>query len=106
MVADPIDGKKYMVPDEKHPLIAATDRYFGTENESYASRSYLNRVLALQMNWDNIDEENMYRSRFQPVMNWVFEELGKHYYDAADAWTELRQWIDENSGYTVNNWER
>src|SRR5205814_10292977 len=94
VVTDPIDGKKYMVPDENHPLIAATDRYFCTENESFASPSYANRwyrirmehllMLALRMNWDNIDTANVYSSAFRPFMNWVFKELGKHYYDAAD----------------------
>ncbi len=39
-------------------------------------------------------------------MNWVFKELGKHYYDAADAWTALRRSTDENSGLTLSNWER
>jgi hypothetical protein len=118
VVTDAIDGKRYMVPDEKHPLIAATDRYFGTENEYYVGPSYSNSyyrlrmehllMLSLRMNWDNISVNTRYATQYQPFMNWVFKELGKHYYDAADAWTVLRQWIDENpnTGDSVNNWER
>ncbi len=111
-----INGTRYMVTDDTNPLVAATDRYFGAENECYGdcgapnTLDYYNvkmsflLMLKLRMNW----VFTCYRCyRTAPaVLDWAFREMGKHYDDAPDAWADLRQWTDKNDGQTLNNWER
>jgi len=111
-----VNGVKYVVTDDTHPLIAATDRYFGTENECYGdcgsgnAMDYYNVkmsflvMLKLRMNWVFTCYQ-CYRTA-PAMIDWSFKEMGKHYYDAPDAWTDLRQWTDINDGQTLNNWER
>jgi len=110
------NGTRYMVTDDTAPLVAATDRYFGAENECYGdcgapnTLDYYNvkmsflLMLKLRMNW----VFTCYRCyRTAPAMlDWAFREMGKHYYDAPDAWADLRKWTDKNDGQTLNNWER
>jgi hypothetical protein len=111
-----VNGVKYVVTNDNSPLIAATDRYFGTENECYGdcgapnTLDYYNvkmsflLMLKLRMNWI-FTCYRCYRTA-PAVLDWAFREMGKHYDDAPDAWADLRQWTDKNDGQTLNNWER
>lgn len=118
MTLEPRDGFQYSRVDEAHPLIASTDRFFGTENEDYdymwpgtntyyfVKTAYLN-TLRLRMNWVFAGD---YRTA-PPVVEYARLALGKHVHDSPDAWAALRQYQDcqgndENAPDTYRNFER
>ena len=89
---------RYSVIDEKHPLISAERRFFGTENEDFD-------VLwpdVKHYHWIKLATLNMLRLR----MNWVFlgdyrvapdllqymrRTMGRKVQESPDAWVALRQ---------------
>jgi hypothetical protein len=115
--ATTINGLRYMVTDDNHPLISSTTRVFGTENECYGGCGLPNTfdyynvkqsmllALVLRMNWI-FTTDGVYQ--LSPAfMNWMSTEQGKHVADSPDAWAELRQWTSFGSqSAPMNNWER
>jgi hypothetical protein len=105
----PLGEFRYSIVDDDNPLVASTDRFFGTENEDF------------QYNWPNVNEYfyvkmavlNTLRLR----MNWMIpgnpklgaalyeyarKTLGKHAGDTPDAWAALRQYrLNRDESWTA-----
>jgi hypothetical protein len=112
---------RYSVINEKHPLISADRRFFGTENEDF---DYLWPGVK-HYHWLKLSTLNMLRLR----MNWVFlgdyrvapdllqymrRTMGRKAQESPDAWVALRQYrdpylVDDQRGdgtENIRNFER
>ena len=106
---------RYTVVDDNNPLIKATDRFFGTENEDFAymwpatdhyyfwKMAYLNS-LRLRMNWVFAGDY----SASPEIIDYARLTMGKHVNNSPDAWVALRQykdtWVDSTEN--IRNFER
>ncbi len=116
------DGSfRYSVINEKHPLISADRRFFGTENEDfdylwsdvkkyhYLKLSTLN-MLRLRMNWVFLGD---YRVA-SDLLQYMRRTMGRKVQESPDAWVALRQYrdsylVDDQRGdgtENIRNFER
>ena len=116
------DGSfRYSVINEKHPLISADRRFFGTENEDfdylwpdvktyhYLKLSTLN-MLRLRMNWVFLGD---YRVAPE-LLQYMRRTMGRKVQESPDAWVALRQYrdsylVDQQRGdgtENIRNFER
>ena len=111
-----IGAFRYSTVDETNPLIEATNRFFGTENEDYSymwepecNNYYYHKMcylvtLRLRMNW-------VFAGSYAvapDIIEYSRKTMGKHVYDSPDAWVALRQYADDNVDKNANirNFER
>jgi len=98
---------RYSVINEKHPLISANRRFFGTESEDFDYmwpdvKSYhwiklatLN-MLRLRMNWVLLGD---YRVAPE-LLQYMRRTIGRKVQESPDAWVALRQYADS---YLMND---
>ena len=111
-----IGNFRYSIIDETNPLIKATNRFFGTENEDfyylwepecnsyyYLKMCYLN-TLRLRMNWVFADNYAI----APEIIDYSRKTMGKHAYNSPDSWVALRQYSDDNidKNENIRNFER
>jgi hypothetical protein len=110
-------GGRYMVVDEEAPLIAAPNRYRGSEMVAHSEPFYYSRKMSMLKNLQ-VRVLPMYIGpplwNKDPVLNaWVLRSLGKTPRTSADAWCALREgrdkyqeWSRYNRGFRGEWWVR